>query len=429
MKTMKNEKIIKNKRGLLKNLPADAFQRRKILLNIANYVLKNIQPEKLLRGSLSKRNFKKFRRILLIGIGKAAKGMVKGIVCELPKTPWKILLADSGHPLPTQKGIQNTKKIIEACRNLTKNDLAIVCLSGGGSSMFTLPIAGITLQDKIKLTNALLKSGATIQEINVVRKHISAVKGGQLASLLFPATVWGFVISDVPGNDLSTIASGPLSPDNSTPAQALAILKKYRIKIQKHILPHVKSRKFDSRVFKNIHIKIIGDHTTSLTLSLKKAKQTGFKTHSLGSHITGEARSAAKKLLKGIRDQPPALRRPGGGSGINIYIGSGETTVTCKGKGFGGRNQEFALAALPFLKKNQTLLALATDGVDGMCPEKIAGVIADHTLLAAAKKNGLHSSDFLNRNDSYSFFKKTGGLIKTGPTGTNLGDLIMIATS
>lgn len=386
---------------------------RKILLRIVHEVLKEISPQALLKNKPPKNDLSKFKRIALFSIGKAAKSMAQAVTKLLPRKPDEILLADSGHPLPTKEGVLKTQKIIRCARSLGKNDLAIVLISGGGSAMLVSPVPGITLADKINITKSLLKSGAPIQEINVVRKHISQVKGGRLASLLYPATVWGFVISDVVGNDLGTIASGPLSPDKSTFSDAIRIIKKYRIKTPKRILNYLETPKPNEKYFEKVYIKILADHHTVAQKASEKAKKMGLKIILVNQAITGEARNASKSFIARAKKN-------------RLLIGFGETTVTVRGKGFGGRNQEFVLSGLKFLKKNQTLLSIGTDGVDGICPEPVAGAIADSTTLEKAKKLKLNPASFLRQNNSYAFFKKTNGLIKTGSTETNLGDLMLL---
>lgn len=414
--------MIKNYKELLEKLSAQQKKQRRILLDIADFSLKNLMPQKLLKGKIKKNLLKGFDRVAVISIGKAAKNMAKAVLPMLGKKPYKILYADSGHPLPTQKGIKNTQKIIKLARSLGQCDLAIVLISGGGSAMLAAPVSEITLEDKINTTKLLLRCGATINEMNIVRKHLSQIKGGRLASLLFPAKTLTFVISDVIGNDLGTIASGPLTPDKSTFRDALKIIKKYKIKPPKKVLdylekgaqnPKMETPKSGEKYFKNVFIKIIADHQTLADYAFCKAKKLGLKCVKVARPITGEAREEVKKFM--------AAARPN-----SILIASGETTVTCIGKGFGGRNQEFVLSGLKFLKPNQTLLSIGTDGVDGICPQPIAGAIADEITLRTAKRKKLNPDAFLKNNDSYNFFKRTGGLIKTGPTGTNLGDLMMI---
>lgn len=382
-------------------------------------------PAKLFKGKFKKENFNGFEKIAVISIGKAAVPMVSAVLPLLKRKPDYVLLANKGHPLPTKEGVRRTQKIISVARSLGKKDLAIVLLSGGGSAMLVAPVPEITLQDKLKTTKSLLKCGATIQEINVIRKHLSQVKGGNLATLLYPATVWGFVISDVVWNDLSTIASGPLSPDPSTFADALKILKKYRIKPPKRVLAYLekglRNKKLETpkkqeKYSKKVTIKIVADHSTVVKKAMEKAKRMGLQVHTIDTPFTGEARKVARHVIMNARNDT----RP------HIFIASGETTVTCRGKGHGGRNQEFVLSGLQYLKPNQTLLSIGTDGVDGICPEKVAGAVGDSEILKKAKQKKIKIANFLKRNDSYTFFKKVSGQIKTGHTETNVGDLMLL---
>ncbi len=396
---------------------------RKKLLNIVRYTLKSCSPEKLFKNAFNKKSLRDFEKIIVISIGKASNGMAKEVLKMLPRKPDAVLFADSGHPTPTKKGIQNTQKIIRVARGLKEKDLAIVLISGGGSSMLCSPVPEITLEDKIEITRALLKSGATIQEMNIVRKHLSQVKGGNLAALLYPATVWGFVISDVVGNDLSTIASGPISPDTSTFSDAIGILKKYNISAPKKVRGYLSKGVYDKKLetpkpgekyFEKVQVKILADHSTVLKNAAKFALQLGLKVKIVPKLITGEAKHSAKTFVKMAKKN-------------TLLIAGGETIVTCcKTPGFGGRNQEFVLSGLRYLKPNQTLISIGTDGIDGICPEPVAGAIADNSTLENAAKLNLKIDNFLKNNDSYSFFKKTKGLIKTGPTGTNLGDIMMV---
>lgn len=399
------------------------------MIQIVKKTLKELAPEYIfdknheLRKKLTKQSLSQFEDIIIISIGKAAQGMAHAVKKTMSRKPTRVLLADSGHPLPTKQSLENTLRIIKAAGKLTERDLAIVLISGGGSAMLEYPAPGIMLQDLHLLTKSLLNSGANINEINAIRKHISEVKGGKFAKILSPATVYGFVISDVTGSDLSTIASGPLSPDSSTFKNALRITEKYKIaaplSIKKYLTAGVLKKiqetpKPGDACFKNVSVKIIADHSTVLQKASEAAKKLGLKVHILPKLITGEARDAARKFAAFC------------GKKHGLWIAAGETTVTCLGKGAGGRNQEFVLAALPFLKPNQTILSIGTDGVDGLCPESVAGAVADSATLARCRLQKISPADFLRRNDSYHFFKKIGGHIKTGPTGTNLGDLIML---
>jgi glycerate-2-kinase len=218
----------------------------------------------------------------------------------------------------------------------------------------------------------------------------------------------------VVSNDLSTIASGPLSPDKSTFSDALRIIKKYRIKIPKRVLDHLlETPKPSEKYFEKVSIKIIADHHTVARKAAQKAKKMGLKIAMIKQALTGEAKNTSKSFIARAKKN-------------RLLIGFGETTVIVRGEGFGGRNQEFVLSGLPYLKPNQTLLSIGTDGVDGVCPEPIAGAIADSDMLEKAKKLKLNARSFLRQNNSYEFFKKINGLIKTGLTGTNLGDLMLL---
>lgn len=393
------------------------------LLKIAKLTLQQCSPEKLFKNAFDKKFLSGFERIAVISIGKASRGMVKAVLKTLPQKPYATLFADSGHPLPTQTSVKNTQKIIALARSLGEKDLSIILISGGGSAMLCSPVPEITLEDKIKVTRALLKSGATIQEMNIVRKHLSQVKGGNLAALLYPAEVWGFVISDVVGNDLGTIASGPISPDTSTFSNAIRILKKYNIPTPKKVWEYFSKGAYEKKLetpkkgekyFKRVGIRVLADHFTVLNAAAECAKKLGLKTKIIPKLITGEARHQAKIFVKMANPK-------------TLIIAGGETTVTCcKSPGFGGRNQEFVLSGLRYLKPNQTLLSIGTDGIDGICPQPVAGAIADSSIIKNAEKLNLKIDDFLKNNNSYTFFKKTKGLIETGATGTNLGDLMMV---
>lgn len=388
-------------------------------LDLMENVIRDLQPEKLFENVFKEKiKTNGFKKIIIISIGKAAKPMAKAILKYLPRKPDQVFLADVGHPLPTAAALGKTKKIMAAAQKLSKDDLALVFISGGGSAMFESPIPGLTLNQLIQITKNLLKSGATIQEINTVRKQLSQVKGGRLAELLYPATVKSFVISDVLGNNLSSIASGPLTPSNTNASDALNIIKKYSIHIPTKTLSFLKNsakktKKTDTKYFKNLTTEIIADHKKVLQITARHAQKYGLKVVASSSFLSGEAKNVVKDFLQ------KALQN-------SIFIATGETTVTCKGTGFGGRNQEFVLSGLQYLKPGQTLVSFGTDGIDGICPQKIAGALADENTLQLAKKQKLAFSKYLDNNDSYNFFKKTNGLIKTGATGTNVGDVAFV---
>jgi len=407
--------MIKNRKELLKGLQPLEKQERAILLDIAEKTLEAIDPYTLVLNEFKKLDSSKYNRIFVIGTGKGTAKMAEATekhfgnkitdgFITIPKgetTPnlKKIKYIYASHPLPNQNGVKGAKEILKIAQKAGKKDLVITLISGGGSALMPLPIKGITLKEKIALTSLLLKSGANINEINTVRKHISQIKGGQLAQAIYPATCLNLVISDVLGDDLSAIASGPVSPDPTTVNDALNIFKKYKI------TPPKKLQETPKKI-ENVKSKILANHeTTALT-----AKKIASKYHPKirDSHMEGDCNKKATEIIKKITK--------------GLYILTGETTVKITGKGKGGRNQQFVLACLKNMPKNTTVLSIGTDGVDGICPEKITGAIASEST----SKTDI--AKYLANNDSYHFFKKNNGLIKTGPTGTNLGDLILIKT-
>ncbi len=418
--------MIKNTKSLLAVKNEATRERRKIVLEIIEHVMTVTSPHALLEKNIGKLNIDKYKKVIVIAIGKAARTMADACVEILKRKPDEILYADSGHPLPTISGITKTKKIINAAKKLTENDLAIVLLSGGGSAMFVQPAEGITLEDKIETTRTLLLCGATINEINCVRKHLSQVKGGRLSKLLYPAYVKGFVISDVVGNDLSTIASGPLSADKTTFKDALKILTKYKAPVPNTVYKFIENNvgfsenesiKPNDDILKKVSVEIVADHFSALNAAEEKAKSIASNTkHKVivqKKMLTGEARKVGPAITKKTPKNA-------------ILIACGETTVTCcENPGSGGRNQEFVLSTIDGLKHDQTVASFGTDGIDGMCPEKVAGALVDEEVIIVATKSKLIKDEFLSKNDSYAFFKQAGGQIITGSTGNNLGDIVL----
>jgi len=408
--------MIKNRISLLRGLPKEEEEARKLLLDITEAVLRNIDPGKLVNKALPKTD--KYNNIYVIGTGKGASKMAQAIEKTMEVTEGFITIPEgepkpnlrhikyyyATHPLPNETGVRGTKRILKIARKAGPKDLVITLISGGGSALMPLPINEISLKEKIHITKKLLKSGARIQEINTVRKHISQVKGGHLARAIYPAKCINLVISDVIGDDLSSIASGPLTPDTTTTADARKILRKYKIK---EPAAWLETEKRGDPIFKKITTKILANHATVSKEAAKTAKKLGFKSIILETRLEGECRIRAKEIAHKAKDPK------------TIYIATGETTVKVRGKGAGGRNQEFVLAALNE-NKPITILSIGTDGVDGFCPRKTAGAIAGPST---SRKN---LKKYLQDNDSYHFFQKRGSLIKTGPTGTNLGDLILI---
>ena len=381
-------------------------------------------------------------RVVVIGAGKASAAMARAVEDHWPgrKTqlsglvitryghavPCKhIEIVEAAHPVPDAAGRDAARRLLnETVANLTPDDLVLCLISGGGSALLALPGEGITLEDKQALSRALLTSGATIGEINCVRKHLSAIKGGRLALACRPARMLTLLISDVPGDDPSVIASGPTLPDATTCADALAVLEKYAIPASPAIIEYLKSGhgetpKADNPAFANGMARLIATPQIALEAAAARARELGWNAHILSDAIEGEARDVAlvhAALAKQVtaRNQPFAAPC--------VLLSGGETTVTVRGKGRGGRNAEFALALAIALKGHPGIHALAadTDGVDGA--EEIAGAVIDPTTLQRAAAAGLLPAAALASNDGHGFFGAIGDSLVTGPTLTNVND-------
>jgi glycerate 2-kinase len=394
-------------------------------------------------------NLKEIKRILVIGAGKASAPMAqavekilgprihKGVVVTKHGyvVPLKrIQLVEGGHPLPDRGGIEGTKRILKLISNLRQNDLVICLVSGGGSSLFVSPSPGISLKDKKELTDQLLRCGANIQEINAIRKHISRVKGGRLAQLAYPAYVITLILSDVIGNKIDSIASGPTAPDTTTFSDCLRIIQKYKLKdkIPGSIYDHLKkgtqgkteeTPKSGDPIFKKVRNFIIGSNAQALEAAKQKAEDLCFNTVILSKPVSGDTTRAAVRhanLAKGVQEKGDPVSPPA------CLISGGETTVMVKGKGLGGRNQEFVLVGATKIanRRNVVMLSAGTDGTDG--PTDAAGAICDGKTIKRALQKGLDPKQYLNNNDSYHFFQKLGDLLKTGPTNTNVMDIHLI---
>ena len=387
-------------------------------------------------------------RIVCVGAGKASAPMaialeqmlgdrLEGGMVIIPDghdTPChRIRMCHAAHPIPDRRGVKATKQLLALTQSLAQDDLLIVLLSGGASSLLCAPSIGLTLAAKRRTTELLLQSGATIHEINVVRKHISAIKGGQLAQST-PATILTLIMSDVLGDDLSTIGSGPTVTDPSTFQDAIDILQQYSIwrkvpeAIQHHlqqarskaIPPAVKATR--KQVLRNRHI-VLANNRQALEGVAKTAKRLGLKPFILPYPLQGEAKEIGSILGGFARDlvkfgnpvHPPAC-----------LITGGEPTVTVKGKGRGGRAQECVLAAAGELAglTNVFVAGFGTDGTDG--PTDAAGAVVDGKTVQRAKKKGLSIEQALHEHDSYTFFQQIRGHIMTGPTGTNVNDIYLI---
>jgi glycerate-2-kinase len=424
---------------------------RRILEDIFQAALRSVDPYGLVKVQalpvMAPLRERLCRRLLVISLGKAAYPMaaaaahiaadvpVQGIVITkyghtgpvpLPET---FRVFEAGHPVPDEAGVEATREAIRMIRQLAGNDTLVLCLiSGGGSALFLAPCDGVSLEEKQETTRLLLLNGAEIQELNAVRKHLSLVKGGRLAEIARPAKVVSLILSDVIGDPLDVIASGPTSPDRSTFGEALAVIDKYglRSRMPRKALDVLQmgargeipdTPKPGDPLFRNVENRIIGSNRIAVGAAKHKAEELGFPAEVLTTELRGEAREAGRwlagKAVEGL-----------GTAGRKCLIAGGETTVTVRGNGLGGRSTELALAFAGAVRAmgGITLLSAGTDGTDG--PTDAAGAIVDGETVPRAEKLGLDPDAYLGDNDSYNFFKKTGGLLVTGPTGTNVMDIV-----
>ena len=390
-----------------------------------------------------------YERILLVGGGKATAPMAKAVEELLGKRIFKGMInvkygfgadltytriTEASHPLPDENGVEGTGNMLDLLHSAGEKDLIFSLISGGGSALLVHPAGDITLKEIQRLTRMLLECGASIDEINSLRKHVSAIKGGQMARAAHPATTVNLMLSDVVGDSMDVIASGPFVPDRSTFNDALKIVEKYRLEnipeaIRNHLEAGKNGRvqetpKEGEKIFERVHNFIIGSNILALKAAEKKARDLGYNSLILSSMIEGETKEVARvhvAIAKEVLKTSTPLPSPA------CVISGGETTVTIKGNGLGGRNQEFCLAAaleMDGLSAPMAVLSGGTDGDDG--PTKAAGAVVDPLTVERGRKLGLEASRFLNNNDSYHFFEKTEDLLVTGPTGTNVMDVRLV---
>ena len=389
-------------------------------------------------------------RLLVLGFGKASVPMATAVEANLadlspegvvvtkegftqPGKLRRIEVLEASHPLPDARGMAATEEIIRLARGADERTLAVVLVSGGGSALLVAPAEGLALTDKQETTSLLLRAGADIHELNAVRKHLSRVKGGQLAGFIFPAPSLSLILSDVLGDRLDVIASGPTTPDGSSFADAVAIIERYHLvgKIPSPVLAHLwngavgavpETPKVVSRVFASGETVLVANLGMALDAARREAEQGGFRTVVLPEPVTGEAREAGRRLARRALD---AMAGNAGGASLCLISG-GETTVTVRGNGRGGRNMELALAFAREIEGTGgiTLLSAGTDGNDG--PTDAAGAIVDGSAVERGRLAGCDLDTALQKNDSWSFFNRAGGLFRTGPTGTNVMDLQVI---
>ncbi len=377
-------------------------------------------------------------RTLVVGAGKAAAAMAKAV-----EDHWQgpleglvvtryghavpcrhIEVVEAAHPVPDQAGLDAARRILESVQGLGPDDLVLCLISGGGSALLSLPAPGITLEEKQQVNRALLRSGAAIDEMNCLRKHLSAIKGGRLAAAAAPARLVNLLISDVPGDDPAVIASGPTVADPTSFADALAILEKYRIDAADSVVAHLKAaaqetpKPGDARLA-NTETLMIARPQDSLEAAAAVAREAGIEPIILGDSLEGEAREVAQ-VMAGIARQVKRFGQPA--PAPCVLLSGGETTVTLHGKGRGGRNAEFLLALTVALEGAAGIHGLAcdTDGIDGS--EDNAGAVMGPDSLERAAAAGIDAKALLADNNGYTFFSALGDLVMTGPTLTNVND-------
>ncbi len=452
---------IKNRKQLIEKGSSEHLKKaRALILDSYETALDSVDPAGLIKTKIKleksilivdslRYDLQRFKRIYVVGGGKAGGAMAaalekimgnwitKGIVNvprgKIPKTD-KITINQASHPLPDQAGVEGTKQMLQIAEEATEDDLIICVISGGGSSLMPSPREDITLKDKQVLTETLLKSGAAIHEVNIVRKHLSGFKGGLLAKRAYPATVLNLIISDVVGDALGDIASGPTAPDSSTFSDAICVLKKYSIwdnapssvrnvlkQGEMGILPE--TPKPNEVFFEKVQSSIIGNNRLACLAVCRFFESKGINAQLLATPLEGEARQVGAALA--LRTREAAISRDSAEKSVCFIVG-GETTVTVKGKGVGGRNQELTLATAIQLRglEGFVFASLSTDGLDG--PTNAAGALCDNDTYALAEFLSLDPQQYLTKNDSNTFFCKLGDLVFTGQTGTNVNDIAVM---
>lgn len=380
-------------------------------------------------------------RTVVVGAGKAAAAMARAVEHHWPQERQlsgvvvtrygygveplpRIAVIEASHPVPDAAGERAAAQILESVKGLTADDLVLCLISGGGSALLSLPAPGISLADKQAINRALLKSGAPIDAMNCVRKHLSAIKAGRLAQAAYPARVMTLVISDVPGDSPSVIASGPTVPDTTTVADALEVLRRYAIAVPDSVARHLASPsaetpKPDDPAFARTETHLIATPQMALEAAAEVARGVGLTPVILGDSLEGEA-SEVGRVMAGIAQQVVRHGQPV--AAPCVLLSGGETTVTVRGTGRGGRNVEFLLSLAVALKGEAGVYAIAgdTDGVDGA--EEIAGAIVTPDTLTRAESLSIKPKDSLADNDGHGFFQALGDSVVTGPTLTNVND-------
>jgi hydroxypyruvate reductase len=372
-------------------------------------------------------------RVIVLGAGKAAIAMVKAVVDLLgdravghvnaleDRTIGRVLCHRATHPIPGPEGVEGSRRIIEAAGSATGRDLVLCLISGGGSALMPLPEEGLTLEDKMEMTNILLKCGATIQELNCIRKHMSAIKGGKLARAASPAPITSLILSDVIGDPLDSIASGPTAPDTTSYEDARAILHRYDVwdEAPEAVRRELEAARYETPkvgdpVFEKVQNVLIGNNMKSQVAMVHRALAMRYVGIQMEGYLLGNNREAAAEFLETARAFTKDEARA-------VVVAGGETTVVVTGKGRGGRNQEMALVNMRKLGDGELFASVGTDGIDGK--SHAAGALVDGWVRESARDMALDVDAHLAENDSTAFFEKAGGLLVTGPTGTNVADV------
>ena len=451
-----------NEKNILENAVSYSLRKlRRDAMDILSTAVEAVDPGEAIRRNLViddgelridgvALDLDRYSNVYVIGGGKAGGSMAEaiealmgdrvttGILNVLKGTESdyhleKIRLNGASHPTPGKDGVRGVEEMLTLMEGAGEEDLFIVLISGGGSSLMTYPARNISLSEIRSLTERLLRSGATINELNAVRKHLSAIKGGLMAKGAHPATVLSLVLSDVVGDPLDTIASGPTSPDHTTFEDAVGVLKKRGIwdetspSVRRHLEKGLggeveETPKAGDMIFDRVHNVVIGSNLTASRAALGRAEELGYHSLLWSTSVEGEAKEVGKALAdiaKEIVAADTPVKRPA------ALIAGGETTVTVTGNGVGGRNQELALSAsIEVSGFDVVVAALATDGIDG--PTDAAGAIVDGSTLKRAETMNMNALQLLADNDSYTFFSRLGDALFTGPTGTNVNDLTLI---
>jgi hydroxypyruvate reductase len=435
-------------------------ERREVVIRVMQAALAAVEPGEAVRRALRRdgdrltvgdRSFdlSAYERVIVVGAGKASAPMAAAVEDVLGEKvadglvvvkhghthPTKtVQLREASHPIPDESCVNGTAELVSLLETTGPKDLVVVALSGGGSALMLLPAEGISLADMQQTTDLLLRAGATINELNTIRKHLERAKGGGLARLAAPSDVLALVLSDVVGNPLDVIASGPTVPDTSTFEDTCAILERFGVWDR---LPANVAARLDAGrkgeipdtpkpgdpLFDRVHTVVVASNELAAEAAVRQAESEGLNALLLSTYVEGEAREVAKVVAALAREETARnrpLARPA------CLILGGETTVTVKGTGIGGRNQELALAAsLKIAGLDDVIVAaLATDGNDG--PNDATGALVDGSTLARARAKGLNPDAYLANNDAYTFFDALGDLLVTGPTNTNVNDLLFV---